>query len=339
MQACQIQRKAFSRPSAWSCLLTAHVGCGRIFDKGGADFHPCKSIHSNHFKLSVQDGRLNFYRKCWQISCICRRTMYRRAERWPVKVTEVYDTRNIFFERLTSSGLTYGESETSRRQDTSARSDSDDGYSDRSRFPSGPSYPIDPPQPGGYPVSSQYSSGQAYPALAYPAGNSLPPQSSPYPGPSSYGQQMPSYPISARSGPGESHYVYGHDYMAPQDPYGRSSTGHPQAPPREMPMVMDPYYGNPRMDKRDLRPDPRADSRYPPQYMQSPADDVPMGGMDGIRYGDYPPAPPMQNGRGYPVQNTRAPQVGYDRDRNSPGLQYRHEIPREEQRRRDRDRR
>lgn len=247
--------------------------------------------------------------------------------------------------------ISYGESETSRRQELRTGAE-DPPYPER--FPSQPTYVVPPPQPA-------YATGAgsaAYPGSVYPSGSSYQPGPS-YPATSGY--LTPGHLASIRPSTNDSNYAYGDEYtnsgpsyrQAPTYPSAggyrdprEESRAYSRADPRDTRMDprdprldprdlrMDPR--DPRMDPRDprldTRPDPRTIPSYP-SYVTSPGDVSMHGAVDDPRGYDYVTAiPPLQSGRGGSfAPSTVAPR--YD-PRDSPQMRdgYRTEPIREERR-------
>lgn len=197
------------------------------------------------------------------------------------------------------SGVPYGESQTSRRQDAALQ----DPYTMESRYNSQPGYSAAPPQGGypstasGYPEPSRYPPSQAPgypPGSAYPPGSGYPPgypQGAGYPPPAGYpstsAYAASGYPATAgRPIPNDQNYTYASqagDYPPQDYQYGRPGAYPSGAQPR----------------------DPRAPSGYP--YVSSPQD-VPMRGPPiDDRYDPYPQAMPPQSGRGHYVNARGTP--------------------------------
>ena len=252
--------------------------------------------------------------------------------------------------------ISYGESETSRRQEMRTGAE-DPPYPER--FPSQQTYAVPPVQPA-------YSTGigsAPYPSV-YPSGSSYQPGPS-YPATSGY--LTPGHLASIRPSTTESNYTYGDEYTNSGAPYRQGppfpSTGgyRESRDPREDPRTysrpdprdtrMDPRdprldLRDPRLDPRDLRIDPREprldprDSRLdtrpdprnvpPYPYVSSPGDVSMHGAIDDPRSYDYiSSVPSLQSGRGGSFTPSAVPPRGYD-PRDSP--QYRTEPIREERR-------
>ena len=258
------------------------------------------------------------------------------------------------------SDISYGESETSRRQEMRTGAD-EPPYPER--FTSQTTYGVPPPQPA-------YSTGAgsaAYPGSAYPSGSSY--QAGPsYPATSGY--LTPGHIASIRPSNSDSNYTYGEEYISSAPPFRQTSTypstggyrepredyrASSRADPRDTRMDprdprldlrdprvdprdlrMDPR--DPRMDPRDPRLDPRPDPRtipsYPSSYVTSPSDASMHGVVDDPRAYDYMSTiPPLQSGRGGSFTPSGVPTRGYD-PRDSPQMRdgYRTEPIREERR-------
>ena len=230
-----------------------------------------------------------------------------------------------------SSDIPYGDSQTSRRQDSILNgSGADDAYG-QDRYATQLSYSAAGPQPG-YPTPGQPN---GYPGPAYPPGPGYS-QVSTYPSGSGY--PAPSYLATAQPG---TNYTYRDDYPSSVDPY-RQTGAYPSAGrPREVRAERaEPRYPGPdmrdlRMDPRDPRADPRADPRNLPNYssyVTSPGD---VSMRDADPGYDYVSAlPTVQSGRGGSFAPSRVAPSGYD-PRDSPLRDgYRNEPIREERRRR-----
>ena len=252
--------------------------------------------------------------------------------------------------------ISYGESETSRRQEMRTGGE-DSAYPER--FPSQPAY-VPPPQP----AYSTSAGPAAYPS-AYPSGSSYQPGPS-YPATSGYLTQGQLATI--RPSTNDSNYTFGDEYSNPGPSYRQTptypSTGgyrdpredsraYPRADPRDTRMDprdsrMDPR--DPRLDPRDLRMDPRdprMDPRDPrldtrldprtipsyPSYVSSPGDVSMHGAVDDPRYDYVTSIPPLQSGRGGAFTPSGVVPRGYD-PRDSPQMRdgYRTEPIREERR-------
>ncbi|CAF9930129.1 hypothetical protein IMSHALPRED_008084 [Imshaugia aleurites] len=262
--------------------------------------------------------------------------------------------------RKRGQDISYGESETSRRQELRTGAE-DPPYTER--FPSQPTYAVPPPQPA-------YSTGPgpaAYPGSVYPSGSSYQPGPS-YPATSGY--LTPGHLASIpRPGTNDSSYTYGEEYtnsgpsyrqaptypsaggyrdpreetraysradprdtrMDPRDP--RLDPRDPRLDPRDL--RMDPR--DPRMDPRDPRLDARADPRTLPSYpyVSSPGDVSMHGAVDDPRgaYDYVSSIPTLQSGRGGSFTPSGVVPRGYD-PRDSPQMRdgYRTEPIREERR-------
>lgn len=231
----------------------------------------------------------------------------------------------------TSPDVSYGESETSRRQDL--RQDGGDPYI-QERYQPSPSYTTAGPQSAapGFPSSQPGHPGPAYPpGMVFAQGNAYPPAS---------GYPIQSYPAIARPGTNDSNYTYAsEEYASSSDPYRQG--GVYQVPGGSREVRLDPrdpraYSGrDSRMDSRDHRPDPRADPRTFPSYVDS--GDIPMAGVRGDERYEYISTgpPPQSSGRGFAPPPRAMANGGFD-PRQSSGLRetYRTEPLREERRRR-----
>lgn len=256
--------------------------------------------------------------------------------------------------------ISYGESETSRRQEMRTGAE-EPPYPER--FPSQPTYAVPPPQPA-------YSTGAgsaAYPGSVYPSGSSYQPGPS---FPATSGYLTPGHLASIRPSTNDSNYTYGDEYTNPGPSY-RQATTYPGTggyrDPREEPRAysradprdtrMDPRDPrldprDPRLDPRDLRmdprdprmdprdprldtrPDPRTIPSYPSYGVNSPGDVSMHGAVDDPRAYDYVSTiPPLQSGRGGSFTPSGVVPRGYD-PRDSPQMRdsYRTEPIREERR-------
>ena len=220
-------------------------------------------------------------------------------------------------------GITYGESETSRRQDQILRQGG--GGMDYDYSVSAPSYTMASTSPG-YPAVSS----SAYPQnLGAYAGTNYPPDATYVQGPN-YGAPQGAgygtgYPATSTRPPTNENYTYGNEsprndasYRQPSA-YAGTGRGAAARPP-------DPR--DPRSDPR-FQVDPRGDPRMDPRMMQGNYQPYTSTGDMDPRYDYVSATPPVQSGRGGPAYPTGRGATSYD-----PRDAYRNEPIREERRRR-----
>ena len=221
-----------------------------------------------------------------------------------------------------SLGITYGESETSRRQDQILRQ----GGMDYDFPTQAPSYTMATTQQG-YPAASTsvypQNVGGAYAGLNYTPETAYG-QGTQYGAPQGTGYGTGYTTGNARPATNEN-YTYGNE--SPRNDAYRQPSAYPSTGRAAAARPLDPR--DPRADPRFAQVDPRGDPRMDPRMIQGGYPSYSSSGDVDPRYEYVSATPPVQSGRGGPSYPSNRVPTGYE-----PRDAYRNEPIREERRRR-----